>query len=411
MTLLSRAFREQVKQTKDISQRNEMTYSVSYPTGFLNLDFANGYIQEINGQLKYEVGISDGSINMVISDSGVGKTTICTQIAANIVKRFKTSTVFYEQAEVGTNIQRIKNLSGFTSDQEFSDRFVVRDSGITVESIYDRVKLVHDIKVENSSEYLYDTGMIDMRGDPIFKFEPTIFIVDSVKMVMSRKNSEADESNNMMAATNAKANAEYYTKMVPMCREANIIMFLINHITTDINTGFLPKKAELAYLRQGEHISGGKSLIYMQNNIFRLDIKNKLKPEEGFGISGSVVNIDVVKSRTNKSSRGRCFLVFDQEVGYDPDLSLLLLLKENKILEGSGAFLKLPGYDRKFSQKNFKEVLYSDPEFYRTFANICLEYLKGGLLNEYERIKQEESVKMQSMSPYEAILAQLNNSN
>ena len=54
---LASAFREQVKQTKDISQINEMTYSVSYPTGFMNMDFANGYIQEINGNnILYEFG-------------------------------------------------------------------------------------------------------------------------------------------------------------------------------------------------------------------------------------------------------------------------------------------------------------------------------------------------------------------
>ena len=191
MTLLSQAFREQVKQTKDISQKNEMTYSVSYPTGFLNLDFANGYIQEIGDTIRYETGLTDGSINMIISDSGVGKTTICTQIASNIIRRFNTSVVFYEQAEVGTNIQRIKNLSGFRTDKEFSDRFIVRDSGITIESIYDRVKMVHDIKVNNESDYLYNTGLTDMRGNPIYKFEPTIFIIDSVKMVLSKKNAEA----------------------------------------------------------------------------------------------------------------------------------------------------------------------------------------------------------------------------
>ena len=407
MTLLSQAFRAQVKQTKDISQKNEMTYSVSYPTGFLNLDFANGYIQEINGALKYELGLSDGSINMIISGSGVGKTTICTQIATNIARRYKSSVVFYEQAEVGTNIQRIKNISGISSDDEFSKKFVIRDAGITIESVYERVKMVHDIKVNNQSDYLYDTGMIDMRGDPIFKFEPTIFIVDSVKMVLSKKNAEADESNNMAAAVNAKANSEYYTKMVPLCREANIIMLLINHITTDINTGFLPKKSELAYLKQGEHISGGKSLTYIQNNIFRLDIKSKLKPEEGFGISGSVVNVDIVKSRTNKSDRSRCFLVFDQEVGYDDNLSLLLLLKENKLLEGSGAYLKLPGYDKKFTQKQFKEYLYSDQNFYNAFISTCVEFIKTVMLTEYQRIKDEEARKLSTTSPYEAILAQL----
>lgn len=409
MTLLATAFRNQVAKTKDISQINEMNYSVSYPTGFLNLDFANGYIQEVNGKLRYELGISDGSINMLIGESSTGKTSLVVALACNIIRRFKTSAVFYEQAEVGSNIQRMKNLSGFSSDEDFTNRFIIRDAGITIESIYERVKMVHDIKTQNPDEYLYDTGMKDMKGNEIYKFEPTIFIVDSVKMVLSRKNADADETNNMTGATNAKANSEYYTKMVPLCRAANIIMILINHITVDINMGFMPKKPELPYLKQQEHIAGGKSLVYLQNLIMRLDIKSKLKPEEGFGINGTVVNIDIVKSRTNKSSRARCFLVFDQEIGFDPDLSLFLLLKENKLLEGSGAFLKVPGCDIKFSQRQFKQALYSNPDLYQAFVKTCYDYLTSTLLEEYNRVKAEETKKIENKSPYEAILEQLNN--
>ena len=406
-TLLSAAFREQVKNTKDISQKNEMRYSVSYPTGFLNLDFANGYIQELEDGSKYfQLGLSDGSINMVISDSGVDKTTLCTQAACNIIKPFKTSCLFVEQAEVGTNIERIKNLAGLDTE-EYNNRVIVRDAGITIESVYNRVKTVHDIKVNNPDDYMYDTGLVDYKGK-VFKYEPTIFIIDSVKMVLSNKNAEADETTNMSAAQNANANSQYYTKMVPLCREANIILILINHITTDINTGFLPKKSELPYLKQGEHIAGGKSLTYIQNNIFRLDIKSKLKAEDTFGILGSIVNVDIVKSRTNNSDRGRCTLVFDQTLGYDSDLSLLLLLKDNKILEGSGAYLKLPGYDNKFTQKNFKEKLYSDPEFYNVFVSVCLNYLKDELLAAHERIKKNNETKLNTKAPYQAILEQLN---
>lgn len=406
-TLLSAAFREQVKNTKDISQKNEMRYSVSYPTGFLNLDFANGYIQELEDGSKYfQLGLSDGSINMVISDSGVGKTTLCTQAACNIIKPFKTSCLFVEQAEVGTNIERIKNLAGLDTE-EYNNRVIVRDAGITIESVYNRVKTVHDIKVNNPDDYMYDTGLVDYKGK-VFKYEPTIFIIDSVKMVLSNKNAEADETTNMSAAQNANANSQYYTKMVPLCREANIILILINHITTDINTGFLPKKSELPYLKQGEHIAGGKSLTYIQNNIFRLDIKSKLKAEDTFGILGSIVNVDIVKSRTNNSDRGRCTLVFDQTLGYDSDLSLLLLLKDNKILEGSGAYLKLPGYDNKFTQKNFKEKLYSDPEFYNVFVSVCLNYLKDELLAAHERIKKNNETRLNTKAPYQAILEQLN---
>ena len=407
MTLLSMAFREQVKQTKDLAMTSEMTYGVSYPTGFLNMDFANGYIQEINGKMKFELGISDGSMNMIISDSGVGKTTIATQIASNIIKPFKTACIFYEQAEAtGTNIQRLKNLTGM-SDEEFEKRFIVRDSGITTESIFARAKMIHDIKVNNQSEYMYDTGMVDIHGKPIYKFEPTVMIIDSVKLVLSEKTAESEATTNMTGAQNAKTNSEYYSKMLPLCKMANIIVFFINHITVDVNTGFLPKKSELAYLKQGEHIAGGRSLTYIQNNIFRLDIKSKLKPEEGLGISGSVVNLDVVKSRTNTSSRAKCNLVFDQATGYDNDLSLFIMLKDRKLLDGSGAFLKLPGYDKKFSQKKFKEELYSDQEFFNIFVSLCINTLKNDLLEEYERIKKENSLSENGKSPYEAMLEQL----
>jgi hypothetical protein len=228
-------------------------------------------------------------------------------------------------------------------------------------------------------------------------------------MVMSESNAENDQSNNMEGATNAKANSEYYTRMVPLCRQANIIMILINHITTSINTGIFHQKPELAYLKEGEHISGGKSLTYIQNNIFRLDIKSKLKQGEGFDITGSVVNIDIVKSRTNKTSRARCELVFNQDIGYDSDLSLIWMLKSKNLLEGSGAYLRLPGCDTKFSLKQFKNILYSDKEFYNAFVKTCYDYLTYILMDEFKKIKEEQQSKISAMSPYEAILSQINN--
>jgi RecA/RadA recombinase len=408
MPVLGELFREKVKQTKDISQINEMSYSISYPTGYLNLDFANGYIQEIDGEKKFELGLSDGSINMLISDSGVGKTTLACQIANNIVAPFgKNGLILYEQAEVGTNIQRMKNLSGLFSNKDFVDRFIPRDAGITTESVYKRVKMMHDLKVENAQEFTYDTGLKDLRGKSVIKFIPTVMIVDSVKMVLTDGTLSKDNSDNMEGAVNAKANSNYYTRMVPLCREANIIMILINHITMNIKTGPFHEKPELPYLKEGEHIAGGKSLTYIQNNIFRLDIRTKLKPTEGFGITGSVVNIDIVKSRTNKTSRARCCLVFDQDSGYDSDYSLFFLLKENNILEASGAYYRVPGCERKFMMKNFKSLLYSDTEFYNAFANCCYDILTNTLLREYAIIKEQQEQKQQVVSPYMAILSRL----
>ena len=407
MTLLSAAFREQVKKTKDISMINEQQHSVAYSTGFLNIDFLNGTILNINDKKYFQVGIVDGSINAVIARSGAGKSTICTQWAANIIRPFRTSCVFMDNAESGFLLNRAMQLSGF-SQEEFKNRFILRDAGINTESIYERIRLIHDIKVDNADEYTYDTGIKDEYGKPIIKFEPTVYILDSLKAIMPKKLSE-DEGSNMNGAITAKTNSDVFLRLVPLCREANIIMLIINHITQNGIGSFMPVKADLAYLKQNESLPGGKTTsTYLQNNIFRLDEKSKLKETETFGIDGAIVNVDIVKSRTNKAGKSAT-LVFDQNNGYDPDLSLFMYLKENNILEGSGAYLKLPGSEIKFSQKQFKETLYNNPEFYNQFVSVCYQSLTNDMLEREAKKKTEEKYGEGMVSPYQAILQQLNN--
>jgi len=409
MTLLSAAFREQVKKTKDISMINEQQHSIAYSTGFLNIDFLNGTILEINGKKHFEVGIVDGSINAVIARSGAGKSTICAQWAANIIRPFPTSCVYMDNAESGFLLSRAIQLSGFSQD-EFKNRFILRDAGITTESVYNRIKLIHDIKVDNPEEYAYDTGIIDEYGKPIIKFEPTVYILDSLKAILP-KNLTDDEGSNMNGATTARINSDIFLRLVPLCREANIIMLVINHITKKGIGSFLPSKSDLAYLKQDESLPGGKTTsTYLQNNIFRLDEKSKLKESEAFGIDGSIVSVEIVKSRTNKAGKAAT-LVFDQNTGYDPDLSLYYYLKENNILEGAGAYLRLPGSDIKFSQKSFKHTLYNNPDFYNQFVSVCFKALTEDMLAREAKKKMEKDMMNGMASPYQAILQQLNTFN
>lgn len=406
MTLLSQAFRAQALKTKDISMMNEQQHSVAYSTGFLPIDFLNGFILNINDKKYYQVGIIDGSINAVIARSGAGKSTICLQWAANIVRPFNTSCVFMDNAEGGMLLSRAMQLANMNKD-EFQKRFILRDAGITTESVYDRVKMIHDIKVDNPNEYIYDTGITDEYGKPILKFEPTVYILDSLKTILPKKLAE-DEGTNMNGATTARINSDIFLRLVPMCREANIIMLVINHITKKGIGSFLPQKSDLAYLKQDESLPGGKTTsTYLQNNIFRLDEKTKLKNSEAFGIDGAIVNVDIVKSRTNKAGKG-CMLTFDQNNGYDPDLSLFMFLKENGILEGAGAYLRLPNSNIKFSQKSFKETLYTNQQFYNEFVSVCLNALSEDLEKREaeKRIQDAEALSMRS--PYEVILSQLN---
>lgn len=407
-TLLSAAFRSTAANSKDYSQNKEMTYSVSYPTGFLNLDFKNGYIQDLSdGRQIYQLGIADGSTNMLVSGSSVGKTTLATQIAFNIIRPFPTACVFIEQIEKGSNLDRVEDLSKCVDAEEFHDRCIIRDIA-TTESLYNRIKMIHDEKCGHPNDYMYDTGLVDKRGNKIFKYEPTVVIVDSIPMLFPQKAAESDDVTNMAGAQNANANKMWFGKMTPLQIEANIITILINHISVAVNTGFLPQKSELPWLKQGEHLPGGRFLAYICNNIIRLDIISKLKSEDTFGIDGSVVSVDLVKSRNNKSGRSMCQLVFDLSVGYDEELSLFKMLKDAKILEGTSR-LTVPGCDTKVTQKGFKETLHTNEEFRNAFVSACVTYLTSELIVEHERIKAEITASNSPTSAHEMMLTKIRN--
>ena len=83
-------------------------------------------------------------------------------------------------------------------------------------------------------------------------------------------------------------------------------------------------------------------------------------------------------------------MVFDQERGYDYDLSLYLLLKENKRIKGAGAYLYLESCPNiKFAQKQFKEKLMQHPElqdaFNKEVAPLLMEMVSEVTEEESER--------------------------
>ena len=123
---LAELFRETVSKSKDLRMSSEAKPDVGYPTGFLNFDFINGYMYHVDyGDIHtqyYSLGISDGSMVMVIGRTGCGKTTFCAQIAANIVRPFPNATIFEDSIEGGLLDERRQQLSGFYGE-EYKKRF------------------------------------------------------------------------------------------------------------------------------------------------------------------------------------------------------------------------------------------------------------------------------------------------
>lgn len=380
MSILIDRFREEVSKSKDYRMKNEVERDVAYPTGFLGFDYMNGVVVHVKTDemdFKYNsVGIVDGSIIMIIGRSGCGKTTFTIQSCAEIIKPFKTGAIYHDNIEGGIIQSRIETLTGYNQKQ-LKEVYLARNSGVNSENVYERVKMIHDIKISDRANYEYDTGILDQDGNPIYKLEPTTYILDSLAMLMPDKLTEEETMSGQMSTTAAaKTNAQLFRRITPMLKAANIMFFVINHITekVDINM-FAKKKSQLSFLKQDETLPGGKTPIYLANLLIRLDDNAKLKETEGFGIAGSIVELTLLKSRS--SAVGRSInLIFDFDRGFDRELSMFQLLKEKGYVQGAGAYLYLAGYnDIKFSQKNFKNKLYENVELQQAFAKVSYEAL------------------------------------
>lgn len=379
-SILEQMFRDKVSKM-DYSMNQEAKEDTGYSTGFLNFDYLNGFINDqktSDGELKqyFVLGITDGSYNAFIGNTGCGKSTFVTQIAANIARKFKTTTIFEDNIEGGMTTARRRSLSGFSSE-EYERRYIVRNTGITAENFYERIKMIHDLKIGNKEKFLYDTKKNDVYGRPIMKLEPTIYILDSIPMLMPKEYVDDDElAGKSSGAATAQILTRIFRQIIPLLKEANIILFGINHILEEVQMTIFPKANPVQYLKQGERLPRGRSATYVANNIIRLDGKTKLKADEGYKIEGSVVEISLVKSRSSGKKLGTR-LIYDFANGFDPWLSMLEDLKANKLLFGGGASLSFD-MDKvhKFSYGNFREKVVSDAEFRAAFMKVVLERLK-----------------------------------
>ena len=383
MSLLATQFREKMLKDKDIDMQREAQTYVGYPTGFPVLDFTNGQIVHVKNTEKgmdfnyFSVGITNGSFNSVIGRSQSGKTTGMWQFAWNMIAPFENASIFADNTEAGIDWPRISNVVG-VPEETLKERIISRDRGITAENFYRRIKEIHDMKLENPEKYQYDTGKLDNFGNPIIEFEPTIYIIDSIAMLMPEKYTSEEELSGQMSTTAAaKVVTQILRTIIPMIKSANIIVFAVNHIMQQINANpMMHKRSQLPFLSPDERLPRGDTLVLLSNTIMRFVDNKKLKEDEKYKIAGAMVDVYFEKTRSSRPHQA-VTMVFDYVTGFDPLLSTFVFMKEktNRI-KGSGVGMYVDDFtDVKFSMGNFKDKYLSNEEFRMRFDKAVSEEL------------------------------------
>lgn len=383
MSFLAQAFRSEMKKTKDPNMINESTFPTGYPTTFLPFDYMNGMLiknRVMGSDITYEhesIGLTDGSINSLIGKAGSAKSSFAASVMVSIVSMFKDSVGIYDDLEGGMSLQRLSNVTGVPVD-ELASKIIHRNVGISGENFFERVKLHCKNKIEasisNPDIVMYNTGYYDVYGEPVYKLIPTVYVLDSLALLVPQDLTEDEKVKGQMAATAAaKLNAQIFKRLAPQLKAANVILLLVNHINEAVNISFIPKAAQINYLAQDETVPGGFMSLYLSNNIIKFTASTKLKEEDGMGINGFISKLKLIKSRSNRAGR-EVELVFNQDKGFDRILSCYHLLKKEKLVKGGGKSFYIEGLeDVKFSQKGFYKKFLEEPRLRKHMMDLTLE--------------------------------------
>jgi hypothetical protein len=390
----------------DKKSDSQIITEMSYPTGFLPLDYANGV--RVTSYDKYDrviqhtdlIGFVAGTKNTIVGLPGTGKSALAVEMASSGVHKFgNNSLVHHADIENATTMQRIMKLLQLPPSLLKSTYEIYRDKA--AEHIIDQFKTHCLVKLANRKAFTYDTGVLDLYGTEIRELYPSALLIDSFAMFKSGEVDLAskdvkDVTHNMIAAQAAKFNKGVLSQMLDMGKKSNVSIMSVNHLNVNVSTGFMPKPSQHMYLSQDETMPSGQATLYLANNILKLKLLSKWnhdKPEKWeYGIPGFLIETRLLKSRTN-ASNVPIEMVFDQRRGgFSKSLTLLHYAHLNDVLQGSDRALYVPGnIGTKFTRKTFEKALYKDPDLLEALYEACLPHLQAMLSTDAGRMSSPET--------------------
>jgi hypothetical protein len=210
-------------------------------------------------------------------------------------------------------------------------------------------------KMKQRSDLEFKTNEVDEFGREIKILQPTVIIIDSISQVLTdtfsvdnqKDVSDAKElRGNSEGARDAKSIKGFFKDIIPLCKEANIIIYAVNHINSNMKmNAFTGPTKQQIYMKADEAIPGGLNLIYSSFSIIKLSAKTSDDfTDTTDGFSGHMIMFEPVKSSSNQSgnnNKGVSFeMVFSFKNGFDSLRSLVLYGREKGIIDGNKPRLK-----------------------------------------------------------------------
>lgn len=390
----------------DLFDKNKLV-DFSYSTGIPVIDYMLGYEALVKDPVTKQVikkrqilGLQAGSFNILTGKSQSYKTTVGINIISNAATSSDGNIVHYD-AEGRLVLQRVKTISKLPDEWFNADhpRYILKSGTIGFDRLKRDIADLYEAKMKHKDLLLRDTGEVDDRNRPIFLMPPTIVFVDSLQHVVV--NEEAydinDKSfqgskelrNNMVGAITAKTIRGFISDIIPMQKEANIIVLCVAHKTGNVSTNsFLAPSKQFQYGSVSERISGGSAVEYDPSALMSFTgytSKDTMYTKETDGFDGNLVLFEPIKCSTNKSGNAKVGISVDlvinkTEDGIDNYRTLSLFLKSKGRLKGNNAGWKVIKADgteteSRYRWKTIYEDMDKDPALFTEFMKASKEEL------------------------------------
>lgn len=372
----------------------------SYKTGITVMDYAYGYELNIYDQDTNEfikkrkiLGIQAGTFNVITGRTQAFKTTVSTKIAANIAYANGGNVVHYDTENRGVE-QRIRLLTKLPNNWFDGDhpRYKIVAGAITFDDLMSDIASIYENKMRNKELLVKDTGEVDARNQPIKIMPPTVLLIDSLQNIVvkdydvdSTKDDLEKLRSNTQGARSAYTIRGFITDIIPMLKEANIVVLCIAHKTTNMTLqAYGGVKKQFQYGSADERISGGSAVEFNASAV--INMTGISSPDSRFhmnsdGFEGNTVLFEPTKSSTNVSGNEKEGLGFEIIIdkgadGVDNIRTLIRFMYNRGRLKGNKA-----GYTvidekgelvgNKFTWKNVYKDFAEDPETQKLFLKAC----------------------------------------
>ena len=328
--------------------------TVSFPTGFHALDYANGYYQtvKISGEYKHirRLGIPPG-FTTIIGSSGVGKSTFCLGAGWNIVKRFSNGQFIYVDCEKTMTKQRIIEVTGASPEDP---RITLMKERTAIEDVLELLDEICERKEANKSEIQIEIKDQSLDGKPYKIYPPTVVVIDSLPSFNGRDYDDTSLGSNVDGMRGAKDVSRFFTNCLDNATKYNIVFLVVNHIRpkAEMNPYAQPPKG-LMMLGQAEQLPRGAVAQYYSTTYFRINSKRSdAYTMEDNGFTGFKCIIQLAKTKSNVV--GTSFPVAFTGDGFDPYYSIYEFANSIGLIKGRNPYLYFEGLEElKFNRKDF----------------------------------------------------------